>query len=705
MSAKRKKTHHKTRTPKTPLRKTLHLIRLTSFTIGFLILLFLFHLLILGVPDQLTQRITAKIRENGIPLHIDTIRLSPQQGWTLHNVRLYSSSPDDIQPLFHTENLYISIRPTNWRAPTTSGWTLSLNGKNSAISLGNTWNTTLHADNPFRTLENLDATLRIQNKQLRIEHSELLFGGTRIRTTGQTTFAKTTTSACPDIQAQIAQIANIIGTSSKETKPELEIDFNIDPAAPNKTSIHANIRNLRITHNDLTLNNTSLKLALNKNNLTAKNIIAKINNAGTLTGNAEINLHSKTWKTELHASGAHPDPIGALVGPALQKWIDRATFTNQAPDIHINLSGGPKQSIKMDGTLLAKNLTTTGGPLETLRVDMAYSNRLLSLTKINATLGSQQFDGTVQIDFAQKLAKFDIRKNELPLKTIARILAPTRKNPLEHLTINGPITSKAHGQIDYKTWTNHIIHGTLHAENISAKNIHAETFTSQIYCNGTQLNFTNTTIQLCNGTLNGSAEFDIHPSDNSAQYHIQASAAKLDIQQIPQKIQTQAKGILSGTLDLTADAKKGFWNTAQGHGHINIEEGHLAKIPFLGGFSHHIAGTKIFSITTLTANYELSDGKLQSETIQLGGTLLSAQAKGNYSPKTGLDFRLRAAPLRATREDKNWFHLHLWSADALKKTTAPIFELLEFDLKGTLKKPKWRMKVLPIEISKLWKIY
>ncbi len=696
----KKRDPRQTLVPSKPFRKILHLLRLVGFTLALLILLFLFHLLTLGLPDQLTQKIAREARKKGLPVQIESIRLSPHRGWVLQNVRLYSQSPDDLKPLFATEKLYVFAWPDRWFTPAKTGWKISLYGKNSDISLGRAWDATLHSGSPFQTIDRLSASIHLQQNQLRLEDSELRWGGLRIRTSGQADFAKKTAKRSrPNVQTQAAQLANRFGAVPFEVEPEINIDFYINSAAPEKTSLHADISNLPVTHNDLTLNPLSCKLALNQNHLSVTEIIARVKGGGALSGTFEMDIPAGTWKTALHSSGAHPDPVGALVGPGLQMWIDRATFTNQAPDIHVNLSyGGTQGSLKMDGTFSAKNLTTTGGPLDTLHVGMAYSNRLLTLAPIHASLEEQQFNGTVHVDFAQKIAQFDISTNQFPLVTIARILAPNRPSPLEHVAFNGSITSEARGQIDYGTWTNHIVHGTLRAEQVSAGKIQADLFSSQIDCIGTQLNFTNTTLQLYNGTLDGSAEFDILLRDGAAPYHIDLTATHLDLKSM---LPTDAEGLLSGTLNFTADAKTGFWNSVQGRGQVHIEKGRLAKIPLLGGFSHLIPGTKIFSITTLFADYELRGGKLRSENIQLGGTLLSAQAHGTYSPKAGLDFRLRAAPLRNTREDKKWYQLHLWSAEALKKTTAPLFDLLEFNLRGTLENPQWRMKALPKEIYEI----
>ena len=684
-----------------------HPLRLAGFTLSLLILLTLFHLLTLGLPSSITRRITTRIQENGIPLQIDSISLSPR-GWLLHNVRLYSPSPDHLKPLLSTKTLTVSFWPDHWLKLSQTGWRVSATGKDILLSFGPEWEAALSESNPFRRMERLRASLHIDRQKLQLQDSELLWGGLRIHTRGQLNFSDQPSGySLPEFGAPAAQVVRRLGAVPPEAEPEINIDFHVDSATPEKTSLQVDVYNLSITHNDLTLNPLSCKLALNGNQLSVTGITARVNEGGTLTGTFGIDLSTRAWNTSLQSAGAHPDPVGTLVGPGLQMWIDRAAFTNQLPDVHVNLShGGTQGSLQMNGTFSAQNFSCTGGPLDTLQVGMAYSNRVLTLAPLHAAYKDQQFDGTVQADFAQKIAQFNITTNGFSPKAIARVLAPDHPSFLEKLTFSGPIQSSGTGQIDYGTWLRHIVHATLRAEQVSLANIQVDVFDSRIDCLGTQLTFTNTTIETCDGVAKGSGEFDILLNDGSAPYHIEARAEQIDFKKLVQQISTndhsQIAGILSGDINLTADAKAGFWESAQVDGSVSIADGQLANLPLLGGFTHliqsAIPGFNLFSITTLFADYELSGGKLQSKNVQLGGTLLSAQAKGTYSPDDGLNVRLRAAPLRNTREDKKWYQLHLWSADALKKATQPLFNLLEFELKGSLQDPQWRMKALPKEI-------
>jgi len=805
--------------PSKPFKRFRHLLRLIGFTLGLLILLALFHLLTMGLPDHVTQKITAQARKKGLPLQIGSIQLSPHRGWVLHDVRLYSTSPDDLKPVFSAKKLYVFLWPDSWIAPSKAGWNMSLSGKSSEVSLGTPWETALSATSPFRKLDRLRASLHIDSKQLQLETSEFQWGGIHIHTSGQIDFTGPPVANPLNKgfwlrdHLQAAQLANVLERLSFETAPDVTIRFDIHPKEPKKNSveaaclaegilwgnrtcdrlsgqlnhrnhqltldslqltqlnggqltasgsfdletrvaqlhlqndlplddllhllpahidtdlarmelqplgpvefdatlgpapldqlleqIQAEVHNLPVTRNDLTLDPLKFTLLRNGNQLTVKGIQAGANQ-GTLSGTCGINLSSKAWDASLHAV-VQPDPFGTLVGPGLQMWIDRATFTNQPPDIHIDLSyGGTSGTLKMDGTFSAQNLSCTGGPLDTLQLDMAYSNRHLSLAPIHAAYQDRQFDGSVHIDFAKSLAHFNITTNQFQPQTLAQILAPDHPSPLDKFTFSGPITSSAEGQIDYGTWTHHIVQGTLRAEQVSAGKIQVDVFDSRVNCLGTQLQFTDTSMQLYDGIIKASSEFDLFLRDGTAPYRINIDATHLDLNQMLEETTAadskNVDGLFSGTLDVTADAEVGFWDSAKGYGQVDIEKGRLASIPLLGGFSLLMPGIKLFSITTFFADYELRDGKLLSQNILLGGTLLSAQARGSYSPKTGLNIKLRAAPLRNTRENKKWYQLHLWSAEALKKTTAPLFDLLEFKLEGTLENPQWRMKALPKEI-------
>lgn len=793
---------------------------MVGFALGLLILLTLFHTITIGLPDQVTRQITARALKGGLPLKIESIRLSPHRGWVLRNVRLYSTSPDDLQPVLSAKKLYIFLWPDNWTAPSKGGWNVSVFGKNIDLSLGRPWDATLSANSPFRQIDQIHASLHIDSKGLQLTDSDLLWGGIRMYTSGQTVFAKKPSErALPEISRQAAQFANTLEQLQFESTPELTIRFNHNAAAPEENSVSAScfangvlwhgqnyallsgilnfcdrkltletlqiiqpagerltvngsfdldsrlaelrlqntlraddllnllpsrihndlarlelqplgpvdfdatlgpalpeqlagkirvdVHNLAATRKDLTMDKVRLNLVRDGDRLEINDLHGRAN-GGPLSGRVEIDLVSKAWKASVETQ-CDPSPIGTLRGGGLQRFIRRFNFPAEQPKARLTFShSGSKGSFKMDGTLSGENFTCGGIPVETLQTPMAYSNRVLTLESLHATHQGKRFDGNIQIDFAQQLARFDAASSFDP-PSLARAIAPDHPTILTNFAFTGPVYSKGSGQVDYSGGTNHAFRATLQAEDVSVSLLQAAIFKTDIEGRGDQLRFPNASFQFCDGLVEGSAEFDLNFRDAASPYRMDARVTEIDFTKFLQRISTndhsKTSGKLSGTFEFTADANVGFWASAEGAGQAEIAEGNLRNLPLFGGFSRFIQtsipGFNLFSLTTFFADYQLTGGKLLSENIQLGGTLLSASARGKYSPEIGLDFVVLAEPLRQTRENKKWYQLHLWGADLLKWGTLPLFDLFDFKLEGPLHDPQWRMIALPKELYQI----
>lgn len=809
-----------------------HLLRLTGFALILILLLTLFYLLTLGIPGPLTRHITAGFQKKGVPLHIESISLSPHRGWVLHNACLYSHSPDDLEPILQADKFYLKAWPEHWTALFRSDWNISLYSKQVHISLGPPWEASLSNDHPFRTLNKVRGRLHVDPTGISLSSAELLWGGCTLRAAGQVaapnkpthppTPARPSGPASIGIQARATQVAEVLAGLTFETPPEINLRFNVPASGIDQTTldvtffaaglqrqgqvynqisgalnlynrrltlnalqitqpggdhlnafgffdlesqlarldidnslpadalltlmpestangltragltlfgavdfdvvlgpdspeqllqtIHANIRELQVIRNDLTLDPIRLTLVRDGNQLVLSDIQAQAN-GNPLAGKFEIDLASHAWETSLQGS-VLPDPIGTLTGGGFQKFIKRFSFPGPPPTVQVDLSHtGTKGSLQILGTLSGTHFLCAEIPIDSLETSVAYSNRVLVLNGLRATQNEKHFAGDVQVNFKQKLATFDATSSFDP-PSIAQAIAPQHPTFLTNFTFAGPIESKGRGQVDYSGGTHHAFSGTFMAKDVSVGKLKSDLFSSQIEGRNDQLIFTQTSIQLLDGVAEGSATFDLQFKNSSAPYSIDLHATQMDLQQLLSTFSTtdsgRTTGRLSGTFKFDADAKSGFWKSAGGGGAVEIEKGQLKDLPILGGFSRLIRttlpGFSLFSMTTLYSEYELRDGALKSDNLQLGGTFLSAQARGQYSPEKGLDFIVQAEPLRQTRDDKEWYQLHLWGADVIKQGTAPLFRLLEFKLKGNLNAPEWRLINLPKELSDLLKV-
>jgi len=799
--------------------RTRHILHLTGFALALLFVLVLFSLMVVGLPPGLTRRIAAQVQEAGLPIQVESIRLSTHRGWVLENARIYSTSPDDLLPLLSMKKLYILFWPADWKNLSGGDWHVNVYAKNIDVSLGTPWEELLSEKHPFRTISRIKASLTAAPRRIAIESSELHWGGITILADGEALFndgesSESSRQGVTSLRRRAAQAAELLSRLKCEQPPQLNLSFHFDAARPEQSSLDADlsaagltvrdrvyqnfsgsatcrtnlwtvdelqlsrtnleqlvlhgsvdlatsnaqvsventlsaadlfnllpdeaqsavaqtgikpfgrinftaalgpapydriaekidvqIRQAHLTRQDLTLDPLALHLVRDGSRINASSIQARVN-GGPLSGQVEFNLDSGAWNAQVQAQ-CDPAPLGTLFGGTLQEFIDRFRFQSELPKADLTVSQAASgANLYMEGTLSGNRFTCGGVPIGHLDTLMVYSNEVLDLTPIHVVRGKEQFDGSVQVDFIRDSASFNAT-NSFPPSDIARALAPGEHTILEQIRFGGPVYAAGRGQIDYSTWTNHSFTGRFSAENIGMGNLQAALLSSTVQVAGTQMLFTNAAMQLYDGTAEGSAEFDLSLEDGFAPYRINASLSRLDLalmlKQISSNEYERARGELSATLNLAADAKAGFWKSAQGGGQVKVENGRLADLPLFGGFSRLIqsafAGFNLFSLTAFSADYQLHDGALWSDNAQLGGTLISARGRGSYSPENGLHFVVAAEPLRQTGDkEKEWYQVQRLAASA----TAPFFRLLEFQLEGPLEKPEWRFVKLPKEVS------
>ncbi|NOU35296.1 MAG: hypothetical protein HOO88_00750 [Kiritimatiellaceae bacterium] len=802
-----------------PAKLRLHIFRLTGFALGLSLLLTLFALLVVGLPPGLTHRIITKVQAEGIPLQVESIRLSPHRGWVLKNVRLYSTSPDDLQPLLSAKKLYLLPWPVDWKNPGQGGWHVRVYVKDLGVSLGSPWESVLPENHPFRIVGRLRASLTAAPGQIRVEKAELDWGGINIFAQGTAIFSGLETQQGTDFRRRAAKAADALSRLKCEQPPQLSLNFNFNDIRPEESfldaalsakgvtwrdrvykrlngelsyrdsvwtlaalrlnrsdiehlalhgAINLNTSNAQVSventlsaadlfnllpdeaqsavaqtgvkpygrfdftasagpapytllaekvavqvqqahlkRHDITLDPLAFNLTRDGSRVEVSNLQARVN-GGSLSASLILDLDSKAWTA--HAQTQCDPNIAGGYDEDLRDFLLRFNFPTEWPKADLTISqSGTDESVAIAGTLSGNRFTCGGVPIEHLEAFMVYSNQMLDLTPVHAVRAKEQFDGSVQVDFNRGIAFFNATNSFSPAD-VARALAPEEHTVLEQFRFTGPVYTAGRGQIDYLGWTNHAFKGTFHAEDVSMSKLRASLFNTDIEARGTQLLFTNSAIQFYDGFAEGSAEFDILLTDGSAPYRINAKVNQIDLGQMLEQLSAgdygRTHGRLSATLNLTADAKTGFWQSARGNGRVEIKDGHLADVPFLGGFSRLIqstfSGFKLFSLTAFSADYELHDKAIWSDNAQLGGTLFSARGRGNYSPEKGLNFTVAAEPLRQTSGgEKEGNQLQRLAIGALREGTAPFFRLLEFKLEGPIEKPEWRFVNLPTEVPNL----
>lgn len=553
----------------------------------------------------------------------------------------------------------------------------------------------------------------LQNAQLEIAQPD----GSRLNLSGMFDF-NTRTAALSAENTLTAEDLTALLPARLRTAPHLRnltafgpADFEIHcgpaPADELFRTLRADVRQAGLRRDGLVIAPLALHFTRDGDRMEVSRLETEVN-GGPLEGTIRHDAASGEWNASIQ-SRCDPAPLLAMTDlQAVQQFVQRFEFRDRLPEADLEMHRADSASpLKITGTLTAEEFTCAGIPMDRLETRLAYTNRVLDLSPLRISSGERRFSGRVQVDFPGKTAYVDAVSSFDP-RDVARVLLPGRPTVLERFRFDGPVYATVRGHVDYGEGTGQSFSGTLHAERAGMGPLRLDVFDAVIEGRGPQLLFTNTVFRLCDGYGEGSAEFDLLLRDGSAPYRADASVIQVDFARLLEQIGTDPKrtrGQLSGTLRLNADAAAGFWQSVQGKGTVEIEKGQLTDLPLLGGFSRLIQSTfpmfSLFSISMFYADFDLSGGAVRSENVELGGTLFSARARGNWSPDNGLDFILQAAPLRPPDTDRKWYQLDQQAAEALRWVTSPLFRFFEFRLDGQPADPRWRFTNLPKELSDL----
>jgi len=227
-----------------------YLLRWSSFTCSLLVLLALLYLFTAGLPDEAVGAVARRLQEAGLPVQIENIRLSPGRGWAIRHVKLYSASPDHLQPLLAARKMYVWIWPENWKHPAKGRWQISIHARESALSLGPEWDAGLGALHPLRNIQKLHADFAMHRDLITLYQAEALWGDIQFRAHGIFNLCKPPAGAEPRdiaaippgaIQSSAIRLAELLENLSFQEPPEVSLDFKIHPDNPALTWLGADL--------------------------------------------------------------------------------------------------------------------------------------------------------------------------------------------------------------------------------------------------------------------------------------------------------------------------------------------------------------------------------------------------------------------------------------------------------------------------------
>lgn len=510
----------------------LHVLRLLGFAGGLCLLLLFFALLTVGLPENFSQEIQHRFRQQGVPLRFDSIRLSLHRGWVLSNVRLYSTSPDDLQPLLQTRKLYIWVWPTDWNHLSNTDWFVKIYTRDMALSLGHQWEEHLAPDNPFRTVDKLKTTFTAGPGRILIDRAYADWGGSRINLRGTLLPRPGDSSGhAKSLFRQMTDAVERIGQMQFETPPELYADFNINAAQPADCTVDAMLSIDGLVYRSCVMDQLAAHLRYRNRELHLSGLVRQDNTNRYLAVSGTFNTEQQTAVLSVTNTLPASDVLNFLPQAGSAFLTNEEIVLPDRLDLSAQFGPAPLKNLAEQFQIHIRSTQVIRNDLmlNPLACRILRDGDRLLITNIDAVANGGPLSGSAQINLASKIWKTTLRGQCDPApvgtltggglqKFISRLQFPSEQPQFE-MTIIRPAPN-----------TPLFVKGNVDAGNFSCSGIPIEKLqTSLVYSNRT-LSLESLRVSRAKEKLQGSVQVDFQ--NHLSRLNITSSFPPGDIMQV-----------------------------------------------------------------------------------------------------------------------------------------------------------------------------
>ncbi len=143
---------------------------------------FLF-LRIYGIPGPVLRDVVRRANAAGIPVTVDRITLT-LNGWRADNVSYYSLHPDDLEPLFHSDHVFFSVRNSKAPDAASEGWNVDVLAKGLDMNPSVTWGVNIPEGSASRHADLLAVSLGFRPDRVVLSNGTMQWLGSRFTVNG-----------------------------------------------------------------------------------------------------------------------------------------------------------------------------------------------------------------------------------------------------------------------------------------------------------------------------------------------------------------------------------------------------------------------------------------------------------------------------------------------------------------------------------------
>ncbi len=369
--------------------------------------------------------------------------------------------------------------------------------------------------------------------------------------------------------------------------------------------------------------------------------------------------------------------------------IRRFRFKEQPPQARIELGHNYSKRhtffITVQGSAL--DVFVNDVPFTSVNTSVAYKHGVLTIDPVVAKQGADFVKGVVALDFRNDLATFDAMGSISP-EAMEDLIYPRANLFGSKIRFEGKTKITARGCVDWRHMLATDFEAQVEAEHCKVPVGLLDDLTTSVTGKGPDIRIHDATFSLYGGEGSGDLSLRLDPHEQAIPYTLDVALAKVDLLKFLHFFRPDRELEISGDLFVEAqvesDFSRNFFDVTHGRGRVDVKDGQLADLPLFSGFSKLmrkvIPSFNVFSINSLSGDFEIKDGVIFSENAYFDGDLLSAKGQGNYSVDSGFNAYVQAQVFSENRLSK-----------VLRVITDPFFKLLEMKLEGPLSAPSWHL--------------
>ncbi|PWU11971.1 MAG: hypothetical protein C5B47_00035, partial [Verrucomicrobia bacterium] len=406
-------------------------------------------------------------------------------------------------------------------------------------------------------------------------------------------------------------------------------------------------------------------------------------NLRTPSGSVKGDLDFAPDKIEINASStANPKEFLDFFDPSLRAFFKTSEIV-EPPYISVHLSGCDLASLMGHGEIKLGRMAVRGAWIDSGYTNFEINAQALTCQNFSVRRGKGQGTGTVIYDFRQKHVYLrDIDSTMIPVDVlqwidpqIAKVIAVYRFHAPPRVRVQG-VVSLVHPS--YNSLSIHIDSPEGLDYNLIKKTLRFGATTANVHIDGAWVKVRIANAELFRGSVAIIANVSLDPKTPT--FGVGVTLSRVDFARLTKLYfnYDNSKGFVSGHYQF--HAYLGKETDMIGSGRCTIEGGTVLSVPFLGPISlimnQILPGSGNSPAKTATADFQVRNRKILTENLEISGKGFVLQGRGDIAFLTGkMDMLMR---------------INVRGLPGL--LFFPMSRLFEYESKGTIMKPEWRVK-------------